>query len=537
MSSTKNEEQFQSRFKDTRELNEWLRCRADPRYFINKYCYIYGSVDAGKIRFRTYKFQDYVILNLKEYRLNVIKKPRQMGITWLACAMGLWLTNFYSYKNVVIISIKEDNAIRFLYRIKFIYKNLPMFLRSEITNGKRNDFGTKTAIEFSNASRLWSIPSSEDAGRSESVSWLIIDEAAFIQHMEHIWAAAYPTLSTGGSMLLLSTTNGVGNRYHKVYTEAASGANNFNAIDLRWYHHPDRDQAWYDQQKADLGPRLTAQEVDGDFLSSGDNVFNLNTIRSLEENIREGRYKTISRDHFYDYNKRIEMIEIERYKINPDLRSPRVINLDNYHSNEILIWSQPVKGVRYVVGVDTAKNRAGKEDNSAIVVMNVETMDTVFEFRGKIGSDLLPSFVARIGYYYNEALLCIENTGIGLATVMGVFNLNYPKEKIYADQDHKVKRDNRFDYDKNENELGFSTNVRSKPIMIADLNSALEDGSLVLKSFAAINEFNTYVTDTTGSMGAAKGYTDDLVMAYALAIQGRKMASRTGFNDVMVGTI
>ncbi len=62
-----------------------------------------------------------------------------------------------------------------------------------------------------------------DAARSEALSLLIIDEAAFIKAMDGIWTAAQPTLATGGDCVVLSSPNGIGNWFHKSYIEAEAG--------------------------------------------------------------------------------------------------------------------------------------------------------------------------------------------------------------------------------------------------------------------------------------------------------------------------
>ena len=68
----------------------------------------------------------------------------------------------------------------------------------------------KQAIEFSNGSTVKAIPTSEDAGRSEALSLLIVDEAAFVRNFDTLWTGLYPTLSPGGRAIVLSTPNGVG---------------------------------------------------------------------------------------------------------------------------------------------------------------------------------------------------------------------------------------------------------------------------------------------------------------------------------------
>ena len=187
-------------FRSQYELDEYVRCREDMAYFAKKYCKIYHP-RLGQIPFDLYDFQEYVIWSFQQKRLNILKKPRQMGITWLSACRALHKTLFFSNKNVLIISIKEKLAVRFMHRLKFMYKHLPDFLRKPIINGKKGDFGTKTEIEFIDNSRIESVPSSEDAGRSEGTSLVIVDEAAFIEHMEQIWSAIYPTLDRKSTRL------------------------------------------------------------------------------------------------------------------------------------------------------------------------------------------------------------------------------------------------------------------------------------------------------------------------------------------------
>lgn len=62
-------------------------------------------------------------------------------------------------------------------------------------NGRAGEFGSASMIEFDNGSFIESIPTSSEAGRSESLSLLVIDEAAIVRWAAQIWAAAFPTLS------------------------------------------------------------------------------------------------------------------------------------------------------------------------------------------------------------------------------------------------------------------------------------------------------------------------------------------------------
>jgi hypothetical protein len=235
----------------------------------------------GKVRFELYDYQKSTLYNFIKYRFNVVLKFRQAGLTELISAFALWYAMYHPFKNIVIISIKDRVAKRVLKKIKFMYRNLPEFLKTRVINGKGDDIGTASEMEFSNGSLISSIPTTEEAGRSEAVSLLIIDEAAIVRWAERIWAASFPTLSTGGRAIINSTAYGVGNFFHKLFVNAVAGGNLFNAIRLYWQMHPERDDKWYKEQKEILGPRKTAQEIDGDFLTSGNTVFDLADIKIL----------------------------------------------------------------------------------------------------------------------------------------------------------------------------------------------------------------------------------------------------------------
>lgn len=89
-----------------------------------------------------------------------------------------------------------------------MYKNLPWYLQTPIINGRMGEFGSASTMEFSNGSVIESIPTSDQAGRSESLSLLVIDEAAVVRWANNIWAASLPTISTGGSAIVNSCITG-----------------------------------------------------------------------------------------------------------------------------------------------------------------------------------------------------------------------------------------------------------------------------------------------------------------------------------------
>lgn len=178
----------------TREQFEIYRtCKVNPFYLAN-FVYIIHPVK-GKVKFNLYEYQRAVLWNFLNNRFNIILKFRQAGLTELIAFFCLWLAMFNDNKNIQIISIKDMVAKRVLKRIKYMYKNLPEWLQTPVTQIRGDSFGTATVLEFVNGSSITSIPTTEEAGRSEAVSLLVIDEAAIVRWADRIWAAAFPTLS------------------------------------------------------------------------------------------------------------------------------------------------------------------------------------------------------------------------------------------------------------------------------------------------------------------------------------------------------
>lgn len=149
----------------------------------------------GKVKFELYQYQKSVLYNFVKERFNILLKFRQAGITELISMYCLWLAMYHPNKKINIISIKDTTAKKVLKKIKFMYKNLPWYLQTPIINGRAGEYGSASMIEFDNGSFIESIPTSSEAGRSESLSLLVIDEAAVVRWAAQIWAAAFPTLS------------------------------------------------------------------------------------------------------------------------------------------------------------------------------------------------------------------------------------------------------------------------------------------------------------------------------------------------------
>ena len=463
---------------------EYIKCAQDPVYFLKKYCMIQHPIK-GKVPFSLYPFQETTVREFQKERFNIILKARQLGISTLTAGYSLWQMTFFQDKNILVIATKQDTAKNLVTKVRVMHANLPSWLKQKCVEDN------KLSLRYVNGSQIKAVASSAEAARSEALSLLILDEAAFIDKIDDIWTASQQTLTTGGSCIALSTPNGVGNWFHQTWVQAEEGRGLFNDIKLHWTVHPDRDETWRTEQDSLLGVQNAAQECDCDFITSGTSVID---ARILEE-----------------CNK--TMVEDPVEKRGAD--------------SNLWIWKQPDYTKTYVVTADVG--RGDSADYSAFHIIDVENVEQVAEYKGKIPTKDFGNMLVSISTEYNDALLIIENNNIGWATIQQVIDRDYPnlfytsKDLQYVDVQHQVT--NKHYREEKKMVAGFSTTSKTRPLIISKLEEFFREESVMVRSNRLIDELLTFVYINNRAQ-AMQGYNDDLVMSFAIGLWVRDTALR-----------
>jgi hypothetical protein len=463
---------------------EYKKCAVDPIHFMKKYCMIQHPV-RGKIPFHLFPFQEKTLTQFAGNRFNIVLKSRQTGISTLSAGYALWKMIFNSDFNVLVIATKQDVAKNLVTKVRVMHELLPTWLK----NGSMED--NKLSLRLTNGSQIKAIASSPDAGRSEALSLLIFDEAAFIDDIDEIWVAAQSTLSTGGSCIALSTPNGVGNWFHQTWLGAEESRNPFNTIRLHWTVHPERDQKWRDQQEELLGIKKAAQECDCDFVSSGETVIEPETLMFYKETY---------------------------------IQEP--IEKGGFDGN-LWKWEHPDYSKSYMVIADVA--RGDGADYSTCHVIDIVNATQVAEYKGKVDTKDFGNFLVALSTEYNDALLVIENANIGWATIQQVIDRDY-KNLFYMSKDLKYidvenQMTNRYRAEDKGLVAGFSTTSKTRPLIISKLTDYFREKSVIVRSTRLIDELFTFIY-MNGRAEAMKGYNDDLVMAFSIGLWVRDTALR-----------
>jgi len=458
-------------------IKEIVKCGKDPIYFINNYARI-SHPKFGLIPFKTYDFQRQLLKDFEDYRFNVILKARQLGISTITAGYVVWMMLFHRDKNILVIATKFSTAGNLVKKVKGIIKNLPDWVRiADISVDNR------TSFELSNGSMIKASSTSGDAGRSEALSLLVIDEAAHIEGMTELWTGLYSTLSTGGDCIALSTPCGVGNWFHKTYTESEQGKNDFYPTRLNWDKHPDRDQEWFDKETRNMTPRQIAQELKCNFNASGETVFRSEDIDRLCSLTHEPDYRT----------------GIDR---------------------NLWIWQKYQEGNSYMIAADVA--RGDGEDYSAFHVFKLETMEIVAEYHGKIAPDVYSEVLMDVGREYGSCMLVVENNSVGFAVLEKLRDRKYPNIYYSIKSTHEYIDPISAQYT-SAAIAGFSTTTKTRPLIISKLEEFVRNGLITTYSSRLSNELKTFIWHN-GKPQAQRSYNDDLIMACAIGCWVRDTA-------------
>jgi hypothetical protein len=463
---------------------EYVKCVQNPTHFLRKYCVIQHPI-RGKIPFALFDYQEKTLNEMNDHNNNIILKARQLGISTLTAGYSLWLMTFHSDKNILVIATKQDTAKNLVTKVRVMHSNLPSWLKQRCVEDN------KLSLRYKNGSQIKAIASGEDSGRSEALSLLILDEAAFIEKMDSIWAAAQQTLATGGQCLVLSTPNGVGNWFHKMWVDAEDGLNDFNFTKLHWSLHPERGEEWRKEQDKLLGPSLAAQECDCDFITSGRTV--------------------------------VDGLVLEEYK---ETQVCEPLEKRGVDAN-LWVWAPPNYTKDYIVCADVSRGDA--TDFSALHVIDVESMEQVAEYKGKISTRDFGNLCVNTATEYNDALLVIENAAIGWASIQQAIDRDYKnlfymsKDLQYVDTQNQMTNKHRSA----ERKMvpGFTMSMKTRPLVVAKLEEFFREKSVIVHSNRLIDELFVFIYNGQRAE-AMQGYNDDLVMSFAIGLWIRETALR-----------
>jgi hypothetical protein len=467
------------------QLQEFLAC-ADPvdgpHFFMDNFFYIQHPTQ-GKMLYHPYPYQKRLIETYHNNRYSISMMPRQTGKSTSAAGYILWFAMFIPDSTILIAAHKYTGAQEIMQRIRFAYELCPDHIRAGATSYN------KGSIDFENGSRIVSATTTETTGRGMSLTLLYADEFAFVRPTiaTEFWTSISPTLATGGKAIITSTPNSDEDQFALIWKGANKcidefgnptelGMNGFRAFRSYWQEHPDRDEKWGENMRAQLGDDRFRREIGCEFIINDETLIAPAKLLDLE-----------SRD--------------------PWTRTGHVR------------WYEAIKPDSiYVVALDPSLGTGG--DPAAIQIFEANTTRQVGEWthnRTPIPEQI--RILADICKHINETVqndkniyYSIENNTIGEAGLISIAEFGEENIQGYFLSDPHTSNSNR------RMRKGFNTTHKNKLSACAKVKNLIETNRMTVSSSALISELKTFVA--SGLSFAAKiGETDDLVMSMLLAVR------------------
>lgn len=479
-------------------------------YFIMNYCYLDDKETMQPILFKLWDSQKNILRKFIEaYRL-IILKARQLGLTWMTAAYCLWLCLTRSSQLIVVISAKEDWAVEFLDRVKFMLDRLPEWMVPPVVK-RTNEILTFRHYDKNGKpldSTIKSLPTTEEGAQSKTPTLLVLDESAVNIYVKSIWAASKPGIDQAkGRIIIISNAikNGKGWAWTRdIYSNAMKGLNDFTRIFMPWWDNPNRPKDFIEQQKNE---------------GMDDNDISCHYPSNEMEAI-----SPMSGSYFGDTLKRHTLTDekgvVGRLEVGADGRPVFVEDENGY----LEIWRMPYYlekdwngkawEKRYAIGSDVSEGTGNTY--SVGYVHDRFTDELVARIRSnKLDAGQWAVVLFHLSqFYYNApgefALICAERSGAGQTTVKDLASLR-AKQYVKIAYDKIGRRVTK--------QIGWTESVNSKHELAGDLKTWFRTTTGTIKCPFLIEEASTFIDHGDGKIGHEHGKLDDCVIGAGCTIQ------------------
>lgn len=520
-------------------LLEYARCVKDTPYALKTYLQTYDNTQSQYVPLELFNDQVTLVKDYDECEENIALKYRQAGVSTVTSAWAskrLVFANKKKPEKILIIANKMDTAVEMANKVRAFVDQWPKWLGVGFSTEKNS----QRHFKLTNGCEVKAVATSKDALRGYTPTILIFDEAAYINADEDFWSACMASLSTGGKVIVISTPNGFDPIYYSIYSQAVKGMNDFRITEMYWFRDPryskdlklikcddivhymlnrgdykdyeitidyseikvsDRNfqdikqkienggykpySSWFESmaKKLKFDKRKISQELECNFLGSGDNVIPPETMKSIKEkHIKEPENKLMG--------------------------------------GALWQWKEPVDGHKYILGMDVS--RGDSEDFTTFTIIDFDEKEQVVEYIGKVPPDVVAEIAYKWGIMYSAFIVTDITGGMGVATSRKLQELGY--KNLYVDG---INPADKWKWDPKANDKIPGINFNSKRVQIVASFEECLRHDFKVRSQRLFNELNTFVY-VNGRPDHQKGQHDDLIMAMAMAIY----VSETSFSKL-----
>lgn len=436
---------------------EYFLCATDIEYFARKYVKII-NLDKGLMNIEPYPYQLDMWKTFQKERFSCVLAARQSGKSIGYVVFLLHQIIFNKNYKIALLANKGATSRQILARVILSLEYLPFFLQP----------GTKTlnkgSVEFETDSTIYAASTSKDAVRGDSINCVVLDEFAFVDNDTEFMTSTYPVVTAGTTtkIIIVSTANGIGNQFYKIWTGALNKTNEYTPIRVDWWQVPGRDAEWKRVTIANTSELQFEQEMGNSFIGAANTLISANAILNIS-------------------------------------KQKPILELENGHFK---LYEKPQENHSYIMTVDVSRGRGQDYSTFNIIDISSNPFKQVATYRNNNISPLLfPTVIAKYATAFNEALVIVEANDNGVLVTSGLlYDLEY--DKVFVESRRK-------------NSLGVEMTKKVKSIGCTNFKDLVEQSKLEIVDEETAFEISCFV-ESKNSYAASNNNHDDLVMNLVL---------------------
>ncbi len=452
----------------------------------------------------------------------VILKGRQQGASTVISAFIYWWVSQRTGQKGLVIAHEATSTQTLFGMYERCYEHTPELLKPKTKFSNRKEL----VFDKLDSGVMVATAGGKAIARGETLQCMHLSEVAF-------WNKTFANTNFNGLIQALpdadgtmcfveSTANGVTGQFHDLWEGAVAGHNGFEPFFSAWFesdeyretppegfqrtheedelateHGLDDGQLYWRRRKiATNGLDLFMQEypctANEAFITSGRPVFDIPTLQAMKDKAPAPLYR----------------MAVEPTTDDKGVTTHKVVK---HARGELNVYVERKEGETYYIGADVSVGIKDPEKSDWCVAQVLDGKKRqVAVWRGQVTPDHYARVLNALGYYYNIAMIAPERNGHGLLVCVRLWkDLNYPncfmdlKEGEIADRETL--------------NIGFQTNVASKPLIIDKLRGEVREHQITLYDQTTLSEMLSFVSTESGKMEAEQGCYDDCVMALAIA--------------------
>jgi hypothetical protein len=512
----------------TREqvLIEYVKCNRDTEYALRTYLETYDNTVKKYVPLELFPDQITLLDDYENYNENIALKYRQAGVSTVTAA---WMSKKLIFarketpEKILIIANKLDTSLEMANKIRSFVGQWPTWTGVGFDKAKNS----QKHYKLTNGCEVKAVATSKDALRGFTPTILVFDEAAFIEADSDFWSACMASLSTGGKVIVVSTPNGYDPIYYEIYDQALRNMNDFKITEMFWYRDPRYTKDLFFVKTDNIIHYLLNKEDynSNEFIDWGSKSYDARNFDDVKLLMNDG-YKPCSSW----FEAMVKKLKYDKRKVSQELECNFLGSGDNVFDslmmqdirenmikepinkmmgNSLWIWKEPVVGHKYIMGVDVS--RGDSEDFSSFQIVDFDEREQVAEYVGKLPPDTMAEICHKWATIYSCFVVIDITGGMGVSTARKLQEMNY--RDLYVDG---VDLSNKWKYDPKAMDKIPGLNFNNKRVqIIASYEEAMRHKFRVYSS-RLYNEMNTFVY-INGRPDHQKGHHDDLIMSIAMA--------------------